>query len=300
MSFSTDVKNEILSHEITNEDNKKAFTYGMMLFSRAFSLREISMLSENYNVAQRYYDMVSDICNVQLELSKTKSGNGKVDVIFSADRKKIMDIWGYSSKSNTARINHGNLGEEGNGVAFLSGAFLVCGTVSDPNKGYHLEFVVPYKHLAEDLLWLISNYEDIGLTAKMTKRNSNYVIYFRDSSSIENILTLMGAANSSLELMVIKMYKDKRNHVNRKLNFENANLDKTIDASSKQAKAIQKLKDNGAFDSLDSKLKELANLRIDNPEMSLSELADNLSYEISRSGVNHKLNKLCSLAEDIK
>ncbi len=300
MSFSTDVKNEILAHEITEDENKKAFTYGLMLFSRAFSLRDMSMLSENYEVAKKYKELVNEICNVNVELTKTKSGNGKADVIYSADRKKVMNFWGYGPKSNIARINHANLGEEGNGIAFLCGAFLACGTVSDPNKSYHLEFVVPYKHLAEDLLWVISNYEDIGLSAKITKRNSNYVIYFRDSSSIENVLALMGAVNSSLELMVIKMYKDKRNHVNRKLNFENANLDKTISASSKQAKAIEKLKTNGAFDSLDNQLKELAELRVENPEMSLAELADNLSYEISRSGVNHKLNKLCSIADSIK
>ncbi|MCR4595000.1 MAG: DNA-binding protein WhiA [Clostridiales bacterium] len=300
MSFSSDVKKEILVQNYEQEDEIKAFLYGLTLFSRAFSFREISMLAENFEVASLFKKLTSYICNVDVSLSKTKAGKGKAVVLSASDRKKLMDFWGYGTKSNTARINHANLPDEECRKPFLSGAFLSCGTVSDPNKSYHLEFVVPYKHLAEDLLWVLSNMDDIELNTKMTRRNSNYVIYFRDSASIENMLTLMGAVNSSLEFMGIKMYKDMRNHVNRKLNFENANLDKTIDASARHVKAIEKIINNKGIDSLEPDLRELALLRYENPAMSLAELVDSLSYDISRSGVNHRLDKICRIAESIK
>ena len=300
MSFSSDVKKEILTHTFEQEDERKAFLYGLTLFSRAFSFREISMLAENYEVAALFKDMTFEMCGVDVNLGRTKAGKGKADIPTASDRKKLMDFWGYGPKSNTARINHGNLPDEECRKPFLSGAFLSCGTISDPNKSYHLEFVIPYKHLAEDLLWVLSDMEDVELNTKMTRRNSNYVIYFRDSGSIENMLTLMGAVNSSLEFMGIKMYKDMRNHVNRKLNFENANLDKTIDASARHVKAIEKIIKNKGIDSLEPDLRELAMLRYENPAMSLAELVDSLSYDISRSGVNHRLDKICRIAESIK
>ena len=159
---------------------------------------------------------------------------------------------------------------------------------------------MPYLNLSRDLKLFINDYDQLSVEPKSIVRNSNHVIYFKDSEAIEDLLTVMGAVNSSLEIMGVKMYKDMRNNVNRKLNFENANLDKTIDASSKQIDAILHIKKTVGLSYLSDDLREVAELRIENPDMSLRELGSLLSVPISRSGVNHRLAKICSIAKQIK
>lgn len=300
MSFSTHVKNEILSCEITDECCLHAFAYGMLLFSRAFSFFDVSLLTEQEAIAEKYEQILKCVCKVSPEVNKSDAGKIKVEVVTAADREKVMDTFGYDKNSKISRLNWSNFAGECCKQAFLKGAFLTCGTVNDPNKGYHLEFVVPYLNLSKDLKLFITDYDELDITPKSVVRNSNYVVYFKDSEAIEDLLTVMGAYNSSLELMGVKMYKDMRNNVNRKLNFENANLDKTIDASSRQINAIEHIKNTVGLSYLSGDLEELARIRLENPDMSLRELGDALTAPISRSGVNHRLKKICTIAEEIK
>ena len=300
MSFSTHVKNEILSCEITDECCFHAFAYGMLLFSRAFSFFDVSLLTEQEAIAEKYEQILESVCKVYPEVNKSDAGKIKVEVVTAADREKVMDTFGYDKNSKVSRLNWSNFAGECCKQAFLKGAFLTCGTVNDPNKGYHLEFVVPYLNLSKDLKLFITDYDELDITPKSVVRNSNYVVYFKDSEAIEDLLTVMGAYNSSLELMGVKMYKDMRNNVNRKLNFENANLDKTIDASSRQINAIEHIKNTVGLSYLSGDLEELARIRLENPDMSLRELGDALTAPISRSGVNHRLKKICTIAEEIK
>lgn len=300
MSFSTHVKNEILSCEITDECCLHAFAYGMLLFSRAFSFFDVSLLTEQEAIAEKYEQILKSVCKVSPEVNKSDAGKIKVEVVTAADREKVMDTFGYDKNSKVSRLNWSNFAGECCKQAFLKGAFLTCGTVNDPNKGYHLEFVVPYLNLSKDLKLFITDYDELDITPKSVVRNSNYVVYFKDSEAIEDLLTVMGAYNSSLELMGVKMYKDMRNNVNRKLNFENANLDKTIDASSRQINAIEHIKNTVGLSYLSGDLEELARIRLENPDMSLRELGDALTAPISRSGVNHRLKKICTIAEEIK
>ncbi len=300
MSFSADVKNEILCSEIENECCLHAFAYGMMLFSRAFSYYDMSLLTEHSGVAEKYFELMKTVCRVKPKMVKSEAGKYKVEITRKEDRLKVIETFGYDKKSGTSRLNWGNIADECCKVAFLKGAFLTCGTVNDPNKNYHLEFVVPYLNLSKDLKLFISDYEELTVKPKSITRNSNYVIYFKDSESIEDLITAMGAVNSSLEIMGVKMYKDVRNNVNRKLNFESANLDKTIDASSKQVDAILHIKNKVGLSYLSDDLKEVAELRLENPDMSLRELGEKLNTSLSRSGVNHRLNRICSIAKEIK
>ena len=300
MSFSTHVKNEILSCEITDECCFHAFAYGMLLFSRAFSFFDVSLLTEQEAIAEKYEQILESVCKVYPEVNKSDAGKIKVEVVTAADREKVMDTFGYDKNSKVSRLNWSNFAGECCKQAFLKGAFLTCGTVNDPNKGYHLEFVVPYLNLSKDLKLFITDYDELDITPKSVVRNSNYVVYLKDSEAIEDLLTVMGAYNSSLELMGVKMYKDMRNNVNRKLNFENANLDKTIDASSRQINAIEHIKNTVGLSYLSGDLEELARIRLENPDMSLRELGDALTAPISRSGVNHRLKKICTIAEEIK
>ncbi len=300
MSFSADVKNEILSSEFENKCCLHAFAYGMMLFSRGFSYYDMFLLTEHSGVAEKYFELMKTVCGVKPKMVKSDAGKYKVEITRKEDRLKVIETFGYDKKSGTSRLNWGNIADECCKVAFLKGAFLTCGTVNDPNKNYHLEFVVPYLNLSKDLKLFINDYEELTVTPKSITRNSNYVIYFKDSESIEDLITAMGAVNSSLEIMGVKMYKDVRNNVNRKLNFESANLDKTIDASSKQVEAILHIQDTVGLSYLSDDLKELAELRLENPDMSLRELGERLSKSLSRSGVNHRLNRICQIAKEIK
>lgn len=300
MSFSANVKNEILCETLENECCRHAFAYGMMLFSRAFSYYDIFLLTEHEGVANKYSELMQAVCDVKPKLTKSEAGKFKVEVTKKEDRYKVMETFGYDKKNGGSRLNWSNITDECCKVAFLKGAFLTCGTVNDPNKNYHLEFVVPYLNLSRDLKLFINDYDELSVSPKSITRNSNYVVYFKDSESIEDLLTVMGAFNSSLEIMGVKMYKDMRNNVNRKLNFENANLDKTIDASSKQVDAILHIMNTVGLSYLSDDLKELAEIRLENPDMSLRELGENLSVSISRSGVNHRLQRICEISKNIK
>lgn len=300
MSFSSNVKNEILCSEVENECCLHAFAYGMMLFSRAFSYYDMFLLTEHEGVANKYCELMQTVCKVKPKLIKSEAGKFKVEITKKEDRLKVIETFGYDKKNGTSRLNWSNFADECCKVSFLKGAFLTCGTVNDPNKNYHLEFVVPYLNLSRDLKHFINDYDELSVEPKSITRNSNYVIYFKDSESIEDILTVMGAFNSSLEIMGVKMYKDMRNNVNRKLNFENANLDKTIDAASKQVSAILHIKNTVGLSYLSDDLKELAEIRLENPDMSLRELGEQLSTSLSRSGVNHRLQRICEIAKEIK
>lgn len=300
MSFSADVKNEILSNELENDCCIHAFAYGILLFSRAFSSFDISLLTEHSKIAEMYREMLIKVCKVKPEFFKTEAGKYKIEVKTPQDRLQVLDTFGYDKKSSTSRLNWSNISDECCKAAFLKGAFLTCGTINDPNKGYHLEFVVPYLNLSKDLMVFVNDYDELSVEPKIVRRSSNYVIYFKDSEAIEDILTVMGAMNSCLELMGVKMYKDMRNNVNRKLNFESANLDKTIDAAAKQIDAILHIKNTVGFSYLSNELREIAELRLENPDMSLRELGECLNEPISRSGVNHRLKKICSIASTIK
>ncbi len=300
MSFSADVKNELLSYEVENDCCLHAFAYGMMLFSRAFSYYDISLMTEHCGVAEKYCELMKTVCKVTPKVTKSDAGKYKIEVLNQSERTKILKTFGYENKGGTLRLNWSNISDECCKTAFLKGAFLTCGTVNDPNKNYHFEFVVPYLNLSKDLKLFINDYDDFNVQPKAITRNSTYVIYFKDSESIEELLTAMGAVNSALELMGVKMYKDVRNNVNRKLNFESANLDKTIDAAGRQVDAIIFIKNKVGLDYLSDELKELAELRLENPEISLRELGGLLTKPISRSGLNHRLKRICDIADSLK
>ena len=160
-----------------------------------------------------------------------------------------------------------------------------------------MEFVLATKSLCTDLMDLM---ERSGLNPKYVMRGGAHVIYFKDSESVEDLLTLMGATESTLELMGTKMYKDMRNRVNRRMNFENANSSRTFDAAYRQIEAIRYIEQKRGLESLAPELRELAKLRLENADYSLKELGENLSEPISRSGVNHRLQKILEYADDIK
>ncbi len=196
-------------------------------------------------------------------------------------RLRLLQYFGHTGNEVTLRINRDMIQWECCISAFLRGVFLSCGTITNPEKEYHLEFVVPYMNLANDLKNLLTNIQELELQPAVTNRKGSFVVYIKGSEGIENLLTFMGATNASMNFMQVKMFKEVRNQVNRKTNFETANIDKTVSASAKQIAVIETIIHSVGLQQLPLDLQELASLRYENPEMSLRELGEQLSEPLA-------------------
>lgn len=294
MSFTADIKTELSEIEHFTVAMKHAYAYGFLLFGKSFNTRSISCASDYECVINSFKAVIADQTGVNAVVTRLKSGKYVLRIATAIERKKIIEFFDHSPNEISLRINHGNFEDDECYSAFLRGVFMTCGSVSNPDKGYHLEFVVQHNKLSGDLLKVLTN---ISLSAKYILRKYSHVIYLKGSENIEDLLTMMGAPNSSLYLMGIKVQKDVRNKINRRMNFESANMTRAIEAGLAQVKAIEIIEKKQGLDSLSDELKELAVLRRENPDMSLKELGEALSVPISRSGVNHRLAKLVSIAE---
>ena len=296
MSFSTDVKDELLAIDNLSECCIRAQSYGMLLFGRSFSLSSVSYATEHEATSERYAQYIQDITGVKPDKADTDSKMNIISVRYSAERRAVLDYYGHSPRELALRISRANLSDECCFGAFLRGVFLACGSISSPEKNYHLEFVVPFMKLSGDLFSIL---EEMGFTPKKVVRKGYNVIYFKDSESIEDLLTAMGATNSTILLINIKINKDIRNHINRRVNFETANIDRAVKAGISQSKAIKKIIKNKGIESLPENLRETALLRLRNPEATLSELEELLEGKVSKSGINHRLKRLMKIAEEL-
>lgn len=296
MSFSSDVKSEISKTENHSSCCFHAQVYGLVLFAH-FSKYNFSITTENNDVFSLYLSYIRDYCGVEPVISDNGTKKMTAYLKSDKDKEKVFDKFGHSLNETTLRINRANISDECCAGAFLRGAFLACGTVTQPERGYHLEFVVPYKRLCTDMMKFM---DELNLNPKYIVRKGNHVIYFKDSESIEDILAIIGAQDASLYVMGIKIEKDVKNKVNRKLNFEMSNISKTVDAANIQIEAIEYIVNKAGILSLPENLQKLAELRLENQEASLSELGKLLDEPISRSGINHRLNRIVSIAEKMK
>lgn len=239
-------------------------------------------------------------CEVPVKVAFRERARGtlyKVSIEKASERKKVMDIFYHIPKEPHLRINRANIESEEYVTYFLRGAYLVCGSLTDPEKDYHCEFSVSYMNLCRDLLTLIG---EVLAQPKSTARRGSYVVYYKESENIEDLLTYIGAMNSSLKLMNIKIMKDIKNRVNRRMNCDNANLDKTLNASFQQVEDIQYIFSHKDKSYLSEELYKFAEIRLENPDMSLRELGEAVEPPLSRSGVNHRLKKLSEIAANLR
>lgn len=305
MSFSKETKAELCMSQPQNDEQKKALVYGMVLFSRVFTVSSLSLTSECQPVARTYSELISSQTGTIVELSVNLTRRGGENKVFSlsvpdkSDCAKIYDFFGHSPKQPSLRINRANIENEDCLPFFLRGTFLACGNVTDPQKDYHLEFVVPHKNLANDLEKIISEIEQVNTEPHIINRKGSYIVYIKGSENIADMLTYMGAPMSSLTIIQKKMLKSVRNSINRKINSETANMNKTATASAKQLYAINIIKQKRGLDYLSDDLKQLALIRIENPEYNLRELGAALNPPISRSGVNHRLQRIIEISEEL-
>ena len=206
----------------------------------------------------------------------------------------IINLLGYDPRQNPVlHINFALLEDSCCRSAFLRGCFFAGGSITDPQKRYHLELATSHAQASRELDVLL---RESGYPPKSVSRNGSFVTYFKQSDQIEDFLTLIGAPVAAMNVMTAKMEKDLRNSVNRRLNCDSANLDKAVLAAQEQLEAIRRLQGSGVLETLPDKLRQTAALRLSNPELTLSELAEEFDPPVTKSCLNHRLRKLVDLA----
>ncbi len=302
MSFSSDIKRELSAFEAYGREPLKAELYGMLLFGKTFREDKIVFTTESADAARRITMLLTNLYmpiiekQTALRAKTSQSRLFKISLIDSGECKKIFEDFGHSGKQINLRVNRANVSSEELSAAFVRGVFLSCGSVSDPMKGYHAEFCVPHKNLAADLCKILKEVTECDFMPKTVLRGGNYIVYFKGSEQICDLLTYIGAPIGAMEIMGTKAVKQVRNNVNRRINGEMANIGKVASASARQIEAINIIKQKYGLEALPDDLREIAYLRLENPEMSLRDLGQNLNPPISRSGANHRIQRLLEYA----
>ena len=281
MSFSSEVKEEI--SKLSNLANKEIVKFELLGYFSSSNVtlekNKIKFSTESeYNI-NRFSKLLNNLqyTNHQIEMVGKK-------FCISVNKPEIPEII-YGNKIALNNIVEQIKDQELLEKAFVRGSFLGGGSVNNPKSTYHLEITFSLEENANLVLQILNKYQ---IQFKNIEKKKGYVIYTKDGDEISKFLALIGANNAVLEFEEIRVYRDIRNNVNRKVNCETANLNKTVNAALKQIKDIEYLKQIGQFDKMPEQLQEVANLRLENPEASLIEIGNMLSKPIGKSGVNHR------------
>ncbi len=290
-SFSLKLKNDLCKIKPTG-CCRLALMYGLLLFGRSFCKEDISIRTKSRDTAELYRSLLHLCFSVRASVLES-NGYFTVAVPGEADRVRIVNH--YSAGENDWIFNPKHIKRTCCRWAFIRGAFLSSGSMNDPEKGYHLEFAVKDPTLSFAFAAFL---ELCGYKPHTSTRRSVTALYYNESEVLEELLSAMGASSISLELMETKVVKVMRNKLNRLNNFETSNIAKTVDAALQQTKAIEFLEENSLLGLLPEELYEVAILRRDNPQDSLSELVNICQGSISRSGLNHRLKKIIEFADN--
>ena len=291
MSFSSEIKEE-LSRQIPGARHCQLAEIAAILGfcgrvteegDTPFGLR---MHTENLAVARKYFTLLKKTFNIRLDVSARHNKSLKGGHSF--------EVVSYGDISAAKHVLIQNLCCK---RAYIRGAFLASGSVSDPEKGYHFEIACNSLEKAEQLCNMIGSFD---IEAKVTRRKKNQIVYIKEGAQIVDALNVMEAHVALMNFENIRILKDMRNSVNRQVNCETANLNKTVSAAVKQIEDIQYIKATIGFDQLPEGLTEIAVLRLEQPEATLKELGQMLSPSVGKSGVNHRLRKLSLIAEELR
>ena len=310
MSFSSEVKEELSEQIASGRHCRLAETAAILSLCGKIVITEndrycVKIQTENLAVARKYFTLLRKTFNIRAEVSVRKGREVRFySVIVSKDPEArrllgetcLLDEDGNISECMSP-MHHRLLRQNCCRRAFIRGAFLAVGSVSDPEKSYHFEIVCTVPEKARQLQELLASYD---VDAKVVLRKRHYVVYIKEGSQIVELLGLMGAHISLMQLENVRIVKEMRNSVNRKVNCETANLNKTVSAAVRQAEDIRYIQEKIGLDKLPMDLEETARLRLEHTEASLKELGDMLSPKVGKSGVNHRLRKLSQIADDLR
>lgn len=298
MSFSANVKSELCRLEVGKNCCAPAEAMGVLLYANTFSADSVRIVTESRDFGMRLPRLFRKAFGVSFDLLPEMDAAGKLSYCINEEEKirKVFELCGFSAESSISlHVNLALLEQDCCRRAFLRGAFLAGGSVTDPEKRYHLELSTTHLSVSRETEALMREME---LAPKETARKGSSVLYFKQSECIEDFLTLMGAPVSAMAVMAAKIDKDWRNDANRKTNCDSANVDKAVAAAQEQLTALRSLAERGLLDTLPEKLRETAILRQENPSATLAELAELHEPPLSKSAINHRLRKLVSLAAE--
>ena len=306
MSFSGNVKEELSEHWTKARHCQIAELAAMisMCGSILIDRRDhisIRMHTENIAVARKYFTLIRKTFNINTDVS-IRSNLAKQSVSYYVVVKRHEDALKILRATKMVgedlfTVNHIVVQQTCCKRAFLRGAFLAAGSMSDPNKSYHFEIVCSSEEVANQLQELMQSF---SMDAKIVRRKKNYVVYLKEGSQIVDMLNIMEAHVSLMELENVRILKDMRNAVNRKVNCETANINKTVSAAVKQLEDIEYIQNTVGLSTLNEGLNDIAVVRLANPDASLKELGELLTPPVGKSGVNHRLRKLGEIADGIR
>ena len=298
MSFASELKKELCACALA-PCCRRAETYALFLYGHRFDGSGIVLQTESATVAQTAAALLAAETGmfVDVHIPLTQRGHGRICTVIVPDsqRPAVLRHFGHTATEVSRQVRFANLAEQCCASAFLRGAFLTCGTLNDPDRGYHLEFNAPNRRLADALTLLLQS--TLGLNPGRTERKGASVIYFKNAEDIATLLERLNAPGHAAAIRAVRQRKERRSDANRRTNFDTANIDKTVSAAAAQIEAILRVRNSPEWAQLPDELKELAQLRLAHPEYSLRELGETLQVPLSRSGVNHRLARLAALAD---
>lgn len=303
MSFSNDVKNELSRIETNDAETDKSELLGLLRMSGAIIIRGLNVgihfSTENAALARRVLHILKNNYHVQTEVVITRSRrlkkNNRYQVhVIPAPNVSValheLQLLSVESDLKNPLLNSHNCKR-----TFLRGAFLGGGSISRPASDYHLEMVTGNEDFAHTIIKVMQTF---SLKAKLTDRKNEYIVYLKDAESIINFLSVIGAHNAMMELENVRIVKEMRNNVNRAVNCETANLNKVVKAAVRQISCIHFIEEHGGLGQLPINLQEVAQLRLNYPDVSLNDLVE-YAGGLGKSGINHRLKKLQEYAESI-
>ena len=297
MSFCQEVKLELLKNLPRSYDARNALVYAVLKLSKSFPQQPTIFTTENKDLAEEVATLLAElgaIVDIRRDLHRMKGDTEVYTVCIEHEHTRAL-LKEYYHLGRSPLSDELLLGE-GCTAAFLQGLFLAYGSMTNPEKEYHLEINALTPFFAEEIHGAA---ERMGIRFKIARRKGCEILYLKESEQIEDFLTLIGAPVAAMNVMSAKLEKDLRNSVNRRLNCDSANLDKSVVAAQEQMEAIRRLQEAELLEQLPDKLQETAALRLEYPELSLSELAAEFDPPVSKSCLNHRLRKLLELAKDL-
>ena len=291
MSFSSKIKEELAEHFATARHCNLAELSAIVRLSGIFADKKnggcaLRVHTENFGVARKCFTLLRKTFNIGNDiLVRRNMATGNCSYFLYAKGEELLAVRNAMTQSVCCKR------------AYIRGAFLAAGSVSDPSKSYHFEIVCSTEEMAHQICDLICSF---SMDAKIVLRKKSYVVYLKEGAQIVDILNIMEAHVSLMELENVRILKEMRNSVNRKVNCETANINKTVSAAVKQLEDITYLRDQIGFENIPKGLVEAALARLEHPEATLKELGESLNPPVGKSGINHRLRKLSEMADKVR
>lgn len=296
MSFSSDVKDELVKQLPSEEHCRRAELAALLFFYARVETKPVLRVvlpPENKAALRKCFTLLAKTFNIRSGVSEGELDNPASPIELTAENSSINEVFKAVNLSDPMPL----LKKDCCKRAFLRGAFLATGYVSDPQKSYHLEILSDKSDYSKLLTYLLVEF---NINPKCSVRKKYFVTYLKEFEAVSDVLSLLGAPKSMMDMANARIFKDVRNKVNRRNNCDMANISKAVNAAARQLEDIDFIRDNIGLSALPESLREMAKIRIEHPDSSLTELGEFFEPPVGKSGVNHRLRKISELADGLR